>query len=58
MVKKFDWENYTYRCILGAQYVHDNANNEEGRNKYYNLIVKNYMWSKNREFIKVYVHSR
>lgn len=23
-----------------------------------NLIVKNYMWSKNREFIKVYVHSR
>lgn len=41
VVKKFDWENYIYRCILGAQYVHDNANDEEGRNKYYNLIVKN-----------------
>ena len=41
VVKKFDWENYIYKCILGAQYVKDNTDNEEDRNKYYNLIVDN-----------------
>ena len=41
VVKKFDWENYIYKCILGAQYVKDNTDNEDDRKKYYNLIVEN-----------------
>ena len=41
VVKKFDWENYIYKCILAAQYVKDNTDNEDDRKKYYNLIVEN-----------------
>lgn len=41
VIKKFDWENYIYKCILGAQYVTDNINSEEDRNKYYGLIIDN-----------------
>ncbi|MCT4662952.1 MAG: hypothetical protein N4A40_13935 [Tissierellales bacterium] len=39
VTKKFDWENYIYKCILGAQYVYDNIENE--KEKYYDLIVDN-----------------
>ena len=39
--KKFDWENYIYKCILVDQYVNDNTDNEDDRKKYYNLIVEN-----------------
>ena len=41
VVKKFDLENYIYKCILAAQYVKDNTDNEDDRKKYYNLIVEN-----------------
>ena len=41
VLKKFDWENYIYKCILAAQYVKDNTDNEDDRKKYYNLIVEN-----------------
>lgn len=41
VVKKFDWENYIYKCVLGAQYVKDNTNCDEDRNRYYDLIVEN-----------------
>lgn len=41
VIKKFDWENYIYKCILGAQYVEDNIANEEDKEKYYKLIVDN-----------------
>lgn len=41
VLKKFDWENYIYKCILVAQYVKDNTNNEDDKKKYYNLIVEN-----------------
>ena len=40
-IKKFDWENCIYKCILGAQYVNDNVENDEEREKYYRLIVDN-----------------
>lgn len=40
VLKKFDWENYVYKCILGAQYIKDNVSEEE-REKYYHLIVEN-----------------
>lgn len=41
MVKKFDWENYIYKCVLGAQYVKDNTTCDEDRNRYYDLIIEN-----------------
>ena len=41
VVKKFDWENYIYKCVLGAQYVKDNTTCDEDRNRYYDLIVEN-----------------
>lgn len=41
VLKKFDWENYIYKCILAAQYVKDTTDNENDRKKYYNLIVEN-----------------
>ena len=39
--KKFDWENYIYKCVLGAQYVKDNTNCDDDRDRYYDLIVEN-----------------
>lgn len=41
VVKKFDWENYIYKCVLGAQYVEDNTDCDDDRDRYYNLIVEN-----------------
>lgn len=41
VVKKFDWENYIYKCVLGAQYVNDNTDCDEERDRYYDLIVEN-----------------
>lgn len=41
VLKKFDWENYIYKCILGAQYVKDNSFSEEDVEKYYDLIIEN-----------------
>ena len=41
VVKKFDWENYIYKCVLAAQYVNDNVADPEKREFYYNLIANN-----------------
>ncbi|WP_205317636.1 hypothetical protein [Oceanobacillus zhaokaii] len=41
VLKKFDWENYIYKSILGAQYINDNTNNEDERERYYELIIEN-----------------
>lgn len=41
VLKKFDWENYVYKCILGAQYVCDNIESEEEKLRMYKLIVQN-----------------
>lgn len=41
VVKKFDWENYIYKCILGAQYINDNVKDENEREFYYSLIANN-----------------
>ena len=40
MLKKFDWENYIYKCILGAEYINDNVD-EDQRSRYYDLIIDN-----------------
>lgn len=40
VLKKFDWENYIYKVILGAQYIIDNISKEQ-HDKYFELIVEN-----------------
>lgn len=41
VLKRFDWENYIYKCVLGAQYIDDNVVDENQRQRYYRLIVDN-----------------
>lgn len=41
VIKKFDWENYIYKCILGAQYINDNIEDHNEKIRYYNLIIEN-----------------
>lgn len=41
VLKSFDWENYIYKCVLGAQYINDTEEDEKKRNRYYSLIVEN-----------------
>lgn len=41
VIKKFDWENYIYKCVLAAQYVNDNVDDIDKREFYYNLIANN-----------------
>lgn len=41
VVKKFDWENYIYKLIIGAQYINDNVDDEEDRKRYHQLIIDN-----------------
>lgn len=41
VVKKFDWENYIYKSLLGAQYINDNIDSENERQRYYELIIEN-----------------
>ena len=40
VLKKFDWENYIYKAILMAQYVHDYVEKSR-REYYYHLILHN-----------------
>lgn len=41
VIKKFDWENYIYKCVLAAQYINDNVSSNEERERYYHLIIEN-----------------
>jgi hypothetical protein len=41
VLKKFDWENYIYKLILGAQYINDNFTDQNDRQTYYELIIEN-----------------
>jgi hypothetical protein len=41
VLKKFDWENYIYKCVLGAQYINDFVTDPEKRERYYSLLVDN-----------------
>ena len=41
VLKKFDWENYIYKCILGAQYVVDHVNDQTSHDHYFRLIADN-----------------
>jgi len=41
VLKKFDWENYIYKCVLGTQYINDSVDDENERDRYYSLLVDN-----------------
>lgn len=41
VLKKFDWENYVYKCVLGAQYVTDRFEDEKDIIYHYNLTFDN-----------------
>ncbi len=41
VLKKFDWESYIYKCVLGAQYINDIVSSEAERLRYYELLVNN-----------------
>lgn len=41
VLKKFDWENYIYKVLLGAQYINDNVEDKAEHARYYELIVEN-----------------
>ncbi|MFH7819161.1 hypothetical protein [Neobacillus thermocopriae] len=41
VLKDFNWENYIYKCVLGAQYINDTIENEAERKRYYELLVDN-----------------
>lgn len=40
VTKAFDWENYIYKCVLGAEYISDNIQ-EDKRDEYFDLIINN-----------------
>lgn len=41
VLKKFDWENYIYKLILGAQYIMERIKNEKEQEYYFRLIANN-----------------
>ncbi len=41
VLKDFNWENYIYKCVLGAQYIKDNTSDEMERMRYYELLIEN-----------------
>jgi len=41
VLKSFNWENYIYKCVLGAEYINDNAISELEKQRYYELIINN-----------------
>ena len=60
VLKKFDWENYVYKCILAAEYIKDYTDNQFERERYIGLIIDNldfynyilkYPIFRNREFL-------
>lgn len=40
LLKKFDWENYIYKCLIAVEFVKDNRDQEQHQ-KYFKLIVEN-----------------
>lgn len=41
VLKKFDWENYIYKCLIGTQYIVDNISDIKMQEKYFGLISDN-----------------
>lgn len=41
VLKAFNWENYIYKCVLGAQYITDNIADDSEQKRYFKLIAEN-----------------
>ena len=41
VLKNFDWENYIYKTVIGAEYITDLFEDEATRKYYYEVIVDN-----------------
>lgn len=41
VLKKFDWENYVYRCVLATEYVEDLIEDKAEKQRNYELIIDN-----------------
>src|SRR5699024_5205116 len=41
VTKSFDWENYIYKCFIGAQYIDDHIRDEKEKIHYYEMIIDN-----------------
>lgn len=41
VTKDFDWENYIYKCLIGAQYICDHIDDRDRRLHYYEMIPRN-----------------
>lgn len=41
ILKDLDWQNYIYKCALGAQYITDNIEDESEQKRYFELISEN-----------------
>lgn len=41
ILKQFDWENYVYKLIFGAEYIQEVVPNKEDHIKYFELITEN-----------------
>ena len=41
VIKKFDWENYIYKCVLAAEYIEDIGETVEQKNYLYHLVLEN-----------------
>lgn len=41
VLKSFDWENYIYKTVIGAEYITDLVQDEATRKHYYEVIVDN-----------------
>lgn len=41
VIKSFDWENYIYKCVVGAEYINNQIVDPEEKQRYYQLIIDN-----------------
>lgn len=41
VLKKFDWENYIYKCLLAVEYIEESTDLVLSKAQYYELIVDN-----------------
>ncbi len=41
VLKKFDWENYVYKCVLASEYITDTTDDEDEQERYFSIILNN-----------------
>lgn len=41
VIKKFDWENYIYKCVLAVEYIEDLIEDPLKKEHYYDLVLEN-----------------